>query len=108
MTRSINGCGRSRLQLSLGRGRAHSLRGTSHHMHSMRQARMGFVALAFGLTSLAIAADRPVPPPPADSTSAGLVNAQRMRADEATGDNWLMYGRTYGEQRFSPLKNIND
>jgi quinohemoprotein ethanol dehydrogenase len=77
-------------------------------MHSMRQARMGFVAFAFGVTSLAIGADRPVQPPLADSTSAGLVNAQRMRADEATGDNWLMYGRTYSEQRFSPLKDIND
>ena len=24
-------------------------------------------------------------------------------ADEASGDNWLAYGRTYSEQRFSPL-----
>jgi quinohemoprotein ethanol dehydrogenase len=38
----------------------------------------------------------------------GQVDAQRMRTEESTGDNWLMYGRTYSEQRFSPLKDIND
>lgn len=27
-------------------------------------------------------------------------------ADEANGDNWLAYGRTYSEQRFSPLTQI--
>ena len=29
-------------------------------------------------------------------------------ADEASGDNWLAYGRTYSEQRFSPLTAISD
>ena len=29
-------------------------------------------------------------------------------ADEAGGDNWLAYGRTYSEQRFSPLTQVND
>ncbi len=29
-------------------------------------------------------------------------------ADEASGDNWLAYGRTYSEQRFSPLTQVND
>ena len=29
-------------------------------------------------------------------------------ADEASGDNWLAFGRTYSEQRFSPLTAIND
>jgi quinohemoprotein ethanol dehydrogenase len=28
-------------------------------------------------------------------------------ADESAGKNWLGYGRTYSEQRFSPLKQIN-
>jgi quinohemoprotein ethanol dehydrogenase len=28
--------------------------------------------------------------------------------NEAAGDNWLAYGRTYSEQRFSPLTQIND
>jgi quinohemoprotein ethanol dehydrogenase len=29
-------------------------------------------------------------------------------ADEANGDNWLAFGRTYSEQRHSPLTQIND
>ena len=29
-------------------------------------------------------------------------------ADEAGGDNWLAYGRTYSEQRFSPLTQVSD
>jgi quinohemoprotein ethanol dehydrogenase len=29
-------------------------------------------------------------------------------ANEAQGDNWLAFGRTYSEQRFSPLAQIND
>ena len=29
-------------------------------------------------------------------------------ADETSGDNWLAYGRTYSEQRFSPLSQVND
>ena len=40
--------------------------------------------------------------------SAATVDASRItRADEEPG-NWLTYGRTYNEQRFSPLKQIND
>lgn len=35
------------------------------------------------------------------------VNAQRMAAAEQDGSNWPSYGRTYGEQRFSPLEQIN-
>ena len=28
-------------------------------------------------------------------------------ADDSDGKNWPAYGRTYGEQRYSPLKQIN-
>jgi quinohemoprotein ethanol dehydrogenase len=72
------------------------------------------LALVFGMTSLAfgvvgvIDADTQVLSTQAGSASAGFVNAERMQAEESTGDNWLMYGRTYSEQRFSPLKDIND
>lgn len=31
-----------------------------------------------------------------------------MHSEEASGENWLSYGRTYSEQRFSPLTQIND
>lgn len=43
----------------------------------------------------------------ADSTSAARVDAARIvQADDDPG-NWLTHGRTYSEQRFSPLKTIS-
>ncbi|HWK53908.1 MAG TPA: PQQ-dependent dehydrogenase, methanol/ethanol family [Hyphomicrobiales bacterium] len=36
------------------------------------------------------------------------VDGARMRNGEADGANWLSWGRTYSEQRFSPLTQIND
>jgi quinohemoprotein ethanol dehydrogenase len=40
------------------------------------------------------------------SAAAATVDGQAI-ADEKAGANWLSYGRTYSEQRFSPLKEIN-
>lgn len=34
--------------------------------------------------------------------------SSQMLRDNASGDNWPGYGRTYGEQHFSPLTDIND
>ena len=39
--------------------------------------------------------------------SAKITDTQIVHADDQPG-NWLTYGRTYSEQRFSPLKQIND
>ena len=39
---------------------------------------------------------------------AGNVDAKRLLAAADDGANWLSYGRTYDEQRFSPLTAIND
>jgi len=39
---------------------------------------------------------------PANVDTARLINADQQP------DNWMSYGRTYSEQRFSPLKQIND
>ena len=39
--------------------------------------------------------------------AADVDGARIARADEEPG-NWMSYGRTYSEQRFSPLKDIND
>lgn len=36
------------------------------------------------------------------------VNGDRIIHADAEPGNWLTYGRTYSEQRFSPLKNITD
>src|SRR6267154_4588046 len=45
----------------------------------------------------------------ADSTlKPGDVNEARVMADAATGNNWLVNGRTNDAKHFSPLKRIND
>jgi quinohemoprotein ethanol dehydrogenase len=45
---------------------------------------------------------------PVQSASPADVDEPRMlRADQEPG-NWMSHGRTYNEQRFSPLKQIND
>lgn len=45
---------------------------------------------------------------PLASAASGAVDAQRLiNADQEPG-NWMTTGRTYGEQRFSPLTQVND
>jgi quinohemoprotein ethanol dehydrogenase len=39
---------------------------------------------------------------------AGNVTEARLLAAKDNGDDWLSHGRTYAEQRFSPLTDIND
>ena len=77
--------------------------------------RVSALALALCLFSCGSAppADMSVKPSAASvarpaAIAPGEVNAQRMQEEAASGDNWLMYGRTYSEQRFSPLTEIND
>ena len=41
------------------------------------------------------------------SKSIGQINDSRILSAESEPGNWLAYGRTYEEQRFSPLKQIN-
>ena len=36
------------------------------------------------------------------------VNDARLRNADREPGNWMSYGRTYNEQRFSPLKEVND
>jgi len=36
------------------------------------------------------------------------VDATRIEGADRDAANWLTYGRTYSEQRFSPLKSVND
>src|SRR6202008_651286 len=38
--------------------------------------------------------------------SAARVDAARMKGADRDAANWLSYGRTYSEQRFSPLASI--
>src|SRR5689334_7772632 len=51
-------------------------------------------------------AARPVQPENARATA--QVSAARLLNTDAEPQNWLTHGRTYNEQRFSPLKQIND
>jgi quinohemoprotein ethanol dehydrogenase len=64
----------------------------------MQSKRWNIVTATFVFVAVTSAA-RAVP--------AGWVDSARVRADGRTGNNWLTYGRTYTEQRFSPLKDIN-
>ena len=43
-----------------------------------------------------------------DQTKIGDVNEARAISEGAEGDNWLLNGRTFDEQHFSPLKQITD
>ncbi|HKW25959.1 MAG TPA: PQQ-dependent dehydrogenase, methanol/ethanol family [Terriglobales bacterium] len=45
---------------------------------------------------------------PETPKGAAQVNASRLLNADAEPQNWLTHGRTYNEQRFSPLKRIND
>ena len=67
--------------------------------------------LASGLLTTALAVDRQAKetqeagqPTPSRS----LIVDDAALSNEASGDNWLAYGRTYSEQRFSPLNQISD
>ena len=51
-------------------------------------------------TPIATPAISPAPP-------AALVDGQRIAAADAEPGNWLSHGRTYDEQRYSPLTLIN-
>jgi alcohol dehydrogenase (cytochrome c)/quinohemoprotein ethanol dehydrogenase len=46
-------------------------------------------------------------PAPAAAPTPMPVDAARLLAAGGEGDNWLTYGRTYDEHRFSPLQQIN-
>jgi len=43
----------------------------------------------------------------ADQLAPGQVDAARIQAAVAQGDDWLTHGRTYAEDRHSPLRDIN-
>jgi len=47
-------------------------------------------------------------PPASALLSPASVDAARLTQADADPGNWMSYGRTYSEQRFSPLKQIND
>jgi PQQ-dependent dehydrogenase (methanol/ethanol family) len=46
-------------------------------------------------------------PDKSSRVGAGLIDDERLRNADSESDNWMAYGRTYDEQRFSPLEQIN-
>src|SRR6266404_755488 len=38
----------------------------------------------------------------------GAIDDARLRSSDSDAANWLMYGRTYDDHRFSPLKQIDE
>ncbi len=79
---------------------------------------MGFVnraaactmAVGLLLASCAPSSTRVETTPDAAQAGAAAVDTARMLATEAPAnvDNWMSHGRTWGEDRFSPLTQIND
>ncbi len=47
------------------------------------------------------------PPPPSSPRVYGAVTSERLLDADSDPAQWMSYGRTYGEQRYSPLAQIN-
>jgi quinohemoprotein ethanol dehydrogenase len=60
--------------------------------------------LALGVAALLTDAHAASTPP----AHAGAVDQARLANADANAGQWMSYGRTWSEQRFSPLKQIND
>ncbi|OGT74956.1 MAG: alcohol dehydrogenase [Gammaproteobacteria bacterium RIFCSPLOWO2_02_FULL_57_10] len=58
-------------------------------------------------TAAPVAAAPAAAPSSAAATYAAAVNAERILAADAESESWLTNGRDYGEQRYSPLDQIN-
>ena len=74
------------------------------HLRDWLRVLPSFLAAAFSLTL--ISCGQPRDADPASAGQATIVDDAGM-ADEADGSNWLAFGRTYNEQRFSPLTQVN-
>src|SRR6266849_11040756 len=77
----------------------------------MPERRIGYVMLASAL-AVCLGCRGSHPSVPTETISAAtkasdVGSAQIINADQEPG-SWLTHGRTYSEQRFSPLKQIND
>ncbi len=61
---------------------------------------LGLTTLSLASAFIVLSAD--------NSSKPGNVTAARIVAEEADGTNWMLNGRNFEEQHFSPLKQIND
>ena len=72
----------------------------------MRSNRL--LALVACLAIVGCAGDATAPAPEAGGAAAADVGEARIANADSEPHNWLAHGRTFGEQRFSPLTEIND
>jgi len=63
--------------------------------------------LLLGLAALPLAACSKIGTAPADDTAKAIAANNALFVDGNHGDDWPGYGRTFGEQHFSPLTEIN-
>jgi len=73
-----------------------------NHRDNARERMLLTLSLAAALLGMAPGTSRGA------ATSGAPVNGARIANADAEPGNWLTYGRTYGEQRYSPLARIND
>ena len=67
-------------------------------------SRRGFAVLTAMVSAFALFAGAPA----ARSAPSQPTDEAALLGDQSKGDNWAGYGRTYGEQHYSPLTTIND
>ena len=68
---------------------------------------MEFIGVVTFLTLVSGACTQPGVPEGKHARPADVNESRIVHADRESG-NWMTYGRTYDEQRFSPLKQVND
>ena len=82
----------------------------------MRTKTWPVLGVVLGILSIVVACRQETTPPPSpgeepagppQTTAAPTVVDDRALADESSGENWLAYGRTYSEKRYSPLAEIS-
>ena len=69
---------------------------------------LGFGVLLFIFAGCTQESAPEAQPKAGGSEASGTVVDDAAMADESAGENWLAFGRTYSEQRFSPLDQVND
>jgi quinohemoprotein ethanol dehydrogenase len=74
-------------------------------MHPIQQNRLAILCASFVALALPALAGGAVKPA---AKGAASVDGARITAADTEPQNWLAHGRTYGEQRFSPLRQVND
>ncbi len=72
------------------------------HYPALAKTLFASLVLSAAISAYAMAAD------PASTKGPAAVDGARISAADSEPGNWMTTGRTYDEQRFSPLKKIND